>query len=238
MFFDQYLRELKARNIHEKVITKVNPELLFEHPNVQYRFMPADFFSPTFTFVSGDLIEIVIWEPSLTTLLIESKSLAEAYRKHHNALWKQQSMVFTGIEEVKSLFLDMVRTLKKDQEYIAFGVPPAADQHVDFFDDVLTRFEKKGIKSRVLFDEGAEASIKKCLEFPGAQVKMLESEHMSPAEVNIYGSKVAIILWAKTPQAFVIESKQIANSFLKYFLEYKASGGSCTRDLSLTKAAQ
>ena len=40
---------------------------------------------------------------------------------------------------------------------------------------------------------------------------------MTPAEVNVYKDKTAIVLWGKNPIAFLIKSKDTAKSFKGYF---------------------
>ncbi len=38
-----------------------------------------------------------------------------------------------------------------------------------------------------------------------------------PTGVIIFGNKVATIVWRETPTAFVIKSKQVADSYKKFF---------------------
>jgi len=217
IFIEQYQRMLKEKNMHERILTKINPEYLFDQTNTHYKFIPAGYFSPTSTLIYGNKVQIVLWEPSLTTLLIENKKLAEAYRKHFEILWKQESMIFRGKEEVKSVFEDQIATLKKEQEYLAFGIPPSSDVWVDLFDELCLRLGKKQVKTRVILDERAKAQIKMSKKHKLVKIKTLPKEHMTPAEIEIYGNKIAIVLWEKELQAIVIDNKKIADSFRKYF---------------------
>ena len=218
VFIEQYQRLLKEKNLHEKILTKMNAEYYFDPQQTEYKHLPTDLFSPTSTLTYGDKVQIVIWEPILTTLLIENKKLAEAYRKHFSLLWQQESLIFRGIDDIKAIFSEIAQTMKKGQEYIAFGVPPASDKWTDFFErEVMVPFEQNKVKTRVIFDERAIRQIKACRKYSTIHVKTLGSDYMSPAEVSIYGEKVAIILWSKDPQAFVIKNKEIAHSFRKYF---------------------
>ena len=45
----------------------------------------------------------------------------------------------------------------------------------------------------------------------------LPKELVSPMVVLIFGDKVAQILWSEQSFAFVIESKEITDSFMRYF---------------------
>jgi hypothetical protein len=87
-YHKQFMRMLKEKNIHERIITKENPEYLFDQKNTHYKFMPKEYFSPTSTLVFGNNVTIVIFKPSIIVIMIESKSLAEAYKKHFELLWK------------------------------------------------------------------------------------------------------------------------------------------------------
>jgi len=49
--------------------------------------VPKEFFGPTPHLVSGDLVYIQIWDP-MTFILIKNKTLADAYRKHFEFMWK------------------------------------------------------------------------------------------------------------------------------------------------------
>ncbi len=217
IFTEQYQRMLKEKNMHEYILTKANPDFLFDQKQTHYKFVSASYFSPTSTLVYANKILLTAWEPSLTSVLIENKQLAQAYRLHFNALWGQESMVFKGEDEIKSVFSDMIEVLKSGDEYVAFGVPPVSQHWVDYFDNFCGELEKKKVTTRIIIDGKAAPLLKMTKKHKSVNARTLSREHMTPAEVDIYGDKVAIILWAKEPQAFVINNRQVAKSFKKYF---------------------
>lgn len=88
VFIEQYQKMLEDNNITERILTKQNAEYYFHTEQTKYKFIPENYFSPLSTLIFGDKIEIVIWEPSLTTIIIESKKLANSFRKHFEVLWK------------------------------------------------------------------------------------------------------------------------------------------------------
>jgi len=45
----------------------------------------------------------------------------------------------------------------------------------------------------------------------------LPEELISPHVIFIYGDKIANVLWSENPFAFVIQNKEIADSYKKYF---------------------
>lgn len=127
-----------------------------------------------------------------------------------------EANIFKGLKGLKAVFNDILKTLKKDDEYLAFGVPEHAQMFFGYFEEFNKILKKNKVKSRIIFDERARENAESCKKY-GYHVKKLSKEFMSPAEVNIYKNKVAIILWHKTPLAIVMKGKDIANSFKQYF---------------------
>ncbi len=217
IFIEQYQRMIKENKIHERILTRHDAKYLFDKSNTDYKFLPPSYFSPTSTLVYGNKIQIVMWEPSLTTLLIENNKLAESYRNHFESLWGQESMVFRGDDEVKSVFEDIINTLKKGEECLTFGAPSMPKKWVSYFDGFSLKIGEKGAINKVIFDEDAKSMIEMSKKHSAIKLKILPKEYMTPSEVDIYGDKIVIVLWSKIPQAFVINNKKISYSFRKYF---------------------
>ena len=86
-FSQQFLRDLKRYNIKYYGIYVRGQR---EPPHGFYtevRYVPAQMSSPVATFIYGDKVNINIWAPLLIAIVIKSKDVAEAYRKHFNLLW-------------------------------------------------------------------------------------------------------------------------------------------------------
>ncbi len=216
-FVEQYQRLLKENNIHERMLTKMNPEYLFDKTNSAYKFLPNNYFSPVSTVIYGDKIQMTIWEPSLTSVIIQNKKLSEAYKNHFESLWNQETIIYKGDEEVKFVFEDIISTLGKGGECITFGVPPTPKKWVSYFDNFCARLNEKGAINKIVIDESAKDLINMSKRHKNVKLKILPNEFMTPAEVDIYGDKAVIILWSKTPQAIMINNKEISQSFKKYF---------------------
>lgn len=54
----------------------------------EIRFVSKEMNSPVATFIYGDKININIWDPDLTAIVIKSKSVSDMYKKHFDLLWK------------------------------------------------------------------------------------------------------------------------------------------------------
>lgn len=127
-----------------------------------------------------------------------------------------EANVFKGSKGLKTVFNDILKTLKKEDEYLVFGVPELAQQFLGYFEEFNKCLKKNKVKGKIIFDERATKNINSCKKY-GYEVRTLNKEFMSPAEVNVYKDKVAIVLWSKTPIAFLIKNKEISNSFKTYF---------------------
>ena len=51
----------------------------------------------------------------------------------------------------------------------------------------------------------------------GTLTYLIPEKYSSPLSLNIYGNKVAIILWAKQPYAIVIKSEEVVKGYKNYF---------------------
>lgn len=136
-------------------------------------------------------------------------------RKKDIAKLKQEAYVYEGRKGVKTIFEDVLKTLDKGGEYLIFGAGEPTPLH-----DYLKLFEVKRsrekIPLKIIFSEGSRL-IDYYSKIPYTEVKVLPKENITPSEVEIYGDKTAIILWGEKPMAFVIENKEVADSFRKYF---------------------
>jgi len=87
IFMEQFLRKEKELNIKERILTKEDAKFFYPNKNITYKFLPKNSFNPTPTFVYGNNVAILIWEP-LTIIKIHNSQLADSYSKYFEILWK------------------------------------------------------------------------------------------------------------------------------------------------------
>jgi len=75
--------------------------------------------------------------------------------------------------------------------------------------------KKYNIPVKIIYDNSSKQSLSK--NIPLFEVKFLPKEYASPASTNIYGDKVAILLWEEEPLAIVIKNKKIADAYRSFF---------------------
>ena len=90
-FMDWYFKEEKKRGFTERILTRDDVAFVYDYPTVFYRYLPTESFNPTPTYVWGDNVGILIWEP-FTVIRIKNAALADSYNKYFEILWKQAKM--------------------------------------------------------------------------------------------------------------------------------------------------
>lgn len=84
-----FFNEMKKEKLNERVLVRKGDNYLPGHKQTtKYRFLPKEYFSPTATFVYGNNIAIILFTQPLTGIMIESRELANTYRKQFELLWK------------------------------------------------------------------------------------------------------------------------------------------------------
>ncbi|MBI2106751.1 hypothetical protein HYT57_02095 [Candidatus Woesearchaeota archaeon] len=122
--------------------------------------------------------------------------------------------IYKGKEGLKTIHSEM---LKEGTDILMIGAKGIVFDELPYF---MPHFEKDRIKKKLKFiglwdkKEVRDKLVKKQL-FEG---KALPSGFDSNTVVNIFGDKVAIVLWKeKSPTGFMIENKDVAESFRKWF---------------------
>lgn len=122
--------------------------------------------------------------------------------------------IYKGKEGLKTIHAEM---LKGDSDIYVIAGKSLIFTELEYF---IPTFEKERIKKnitwKILWDskEAKEKIIKKKL----VEGKILPKGFDSNTVVNIFGDKVAIVLWKERyPIGFMINNKDIADSFRKWF---------------------
>ena len=132
---------------------------------------------------------------------------------------KQYATVYETFNGIKTLYDDLLEYLCKNKEdFIGFtlGNEYQSAQANLFFKNYDAKRKSLGIKTRLIGLEGQRGFFKK--EYSSNRnIEIRFLNQALPTGVIIYGDKVATLLWGKTPAAFVISSKQNADSYRKFF---------------------
>jgi sugar-specific transcriptional regulator TrmB len=124
---------------------------------------------------------------------------------------KEETNFFKGRGGLKTVMEDQLSTRK--EILILGGNPDAYDILQFYFRWFDKRRVKQKIKVKIIFNK-----TEKKLNIPLSDIRFLPQKYSSPLAVNIYGDKVALILWSKeNPFAVVIKNPEISQGYRKYF---------------------
>ena len=124
---------------------------------------------------------------------------------------KEETNFYRGKAGLKTVFEDQLQTGK---EILVIGASPLAYDILQFY---FKWFDKKRVKAKIKTKIIFNKTDKK-LKIPLSEIRYLPQKYSSPLAINIYGDKVAIILWSKeAPMAIVIKNPEISSGYEKYF---------------------
>ena len=183
------------------------------YPPVEIQFMPEDVLTPAIFIIYKDKVIINVAKEQ-TFFLIKNKRTAQSFDSFFNMLWTQKTITYKGGEGVKSFFNQLLD--EKDVWFIGgnFGIKK-------YFPDYWKWYKKERIRRKQawhdLVDEGSLETDDLRGE-PYYECRILPPKLKSPHVICITKDRVANILWAgKNTTIFVFESKEIVDSYKKYF---------------------
>lgn len=128
---------------------------------------------------------------------------------------KEETNFYKGKNGLKTVFEEQLELPKKSEVLIISPFPLAYDILPFYFKWYDKRRVEKKIKSKIIFHKTTNGKLPK---IPLSEIKFLPEKYSSPMAINIYGDRVAIIMWSKeNPLAIVIKQKEIAEGYRKYF---------------------
>ncbi len=124
---------------------------------------------------------------------------------------KQETLFYRGKEGIKTIFEDQIRD--KKTVYIIGASRSAADIMKYYLPHYTNKRIKQKLQLHMLY-----SGRKQELPVPLTKIKYLPKSFETLVSTNIYGDKVAIILWlAHDPVAILIKQPDVAKTFKNYF---------------------
>lgn len=152
-------------------------------------------------------------ENDLQRILPELQKINNSPKEKHNV------KLFYGYKGIKSVFQDIIKTSKDvmilDSEC---SMPDKILYYTQYF---VKQLNKKKIRIRHLVREDTEVrkrwEDKSVLPSKFTQVKFVPLKFKTNSVIDIYGDKVAIIIWSEPPEAVIMQNKSVAENFRNYF---------------------
>lgn len=125
---------------------------------------------------------------------------------------KQETNFYKGKNGLKTVFEDQLNIGK---EILVLGASQLASDYLKYYMHWYTKRRlEKGIRMRLIYNE--KRRTREAIRL--ASIRYLPIEYPSHAATNIYGDRVAIILWSKEkPFAILIKDQEIAKGYKSYF---------------------
>jgi len=130
--------------------------------------------------------------------------------KYEEVKQKQETLFYRGVEGIKTIFEDQITTGK---DVFILGAAANADEILRFY---LPHYTSKRVTRKIKLHL-VYAGRKHPKHVPLGNIRYLPEEFASPVSTNIYGDKVAIILWGYEPVAILIKDKRVAETYRNYF---------------------
>jgi len=136
--------------------------------------------------------------------------LSELQARHKAKKIEGQVRLFNGLKGVKSIFLDIART---GRDNFVFGSEGQFSEKMPEFALQFDRLKKeKNIKTKLIIRKDKRELDKKTSNY-----RYIPGIAESPAVTNIYGNKIAIIIWTDEPEGIIIENEAAAKAYKSYF---------------------
>ncbi|MFA6022843.1 MAG: helix-turn-helix domain-containing protein [Candidatus Pacearchaeota archaeon] len=131
---------------------------------------------------------------------------------------KSEAKIFIGFEGLKTANEDIIHSLKKGEEWLSMGLTEQPEQWENYFNKKQEERAKKGIIHKHLLNEKYKSLYHQRKKLAHTEFRFLSKDFEMPTSIEIYSNKVIIMLIVpESPMAIMIESKEVAESFRKYF---------------------
>lgn len=131
----------------------------------------------------------------------------------------QEVTLYKGNKSLKSIFQDWLEC--KEDIFVLGAYAESAESlkyHMQFS---LPGFHNQRVKQKqmmkFIFPQQSITRAKQLKEYDCTSVKILPAPFASMTSIQIYGDKVATIMWSSEPIGIVVRSKEIAKSYKDYF---------------------
>ncbi len=209
---------LKARilfNEKNKEDGKVREKL----PYTKVKYVPDELQTPAIVNVAGNITLINIMSEEVTVFMIENKEVADSFRNQFEKLWEQNVFTYNGQEAVESAYNSILGAVKKDDEVVVFAAKPKTKEGADFNLEWTEKIRPKVKDYRLLYYGETEKNKKRAQDFEkrNCQTKIIPTEQTLPISTVVAGDVVLNSVWGKSPLAFNIKNKTVADSFRHNF---------------------
>lgn len=127
---------------------------------------------------------------------------------------KQDVKIYIGPESRRVVFEEILNTTKQN---LVLGAHTPSKLSRRYLRKWHKRRVKKGVKDKLIYNY-PDPYAREMAKLPFTEVRFMPRKIDSKTAINIYGNKVAILLWSKeTPVTILIDNEKVAEDFRQYF---------------------
>ncbi|MBU0536396.1 MAG: hypothetical protein KKE20_05485 [Nanoarchaeota archaeon] len=127
-----------------------------------------------------------------------------------------ETQVFKGMKGAGTAFDDILKTMKKGEEYCLLGISAFTPQFERFVVNFHKKRSKQGIRCRMIVNEVAKETGEKLSSLKHTQIKYVQKELFTPVVFIVYKDKTLISIGLD--EVFIqIKSKNLSDGLRAYF---------------------
>ncbi|MBW2978274.1 hypothetical protein KY331_05495, partial [Candidatus Woesearchaeota archaeon] len=183
-------------------------------PQVVYKGLQFNFFK--------NKILIIVWrekEPIVFT--IEDKKVYDTFKTYFDTLWGQDVKVSKGFKAFERELNSFLEKMKAGDTWdvLGAGYGPKGDEkeYIELFKRLHEKRKAKGVKGRLLFQEGTRKVAEGLKVFEKGELKFLPYKTDSPVAIFPFKTKTIMSIQEKTPTVITIDNEKITQSLKKQF---------------------
>lgn len=145
------------------------------------------------------------------------KILPELKKEQEKKNKEEIARIYKGVRGIKEVYNLMINT--KGKEYNTYGGGPITTKimGLDWWLNLHKRRVENKLPSRQVFDELVKEAGKEIAKNKLTKIRYISKEFAQFQEIIIVEDKVAISVFTENPYAFLIQDKNVAESYRKYF---------------------
>ena len=137
--------------------------------------------------------------------------LPELDARHKATKVQGQVRLYKGLKGIRTIFQDIISS--KAKENLLFGSESQLEEKMPAYQKQFVRQlkeNKMSVREIVREDRATKTSNPKQTRYVLKKIK-------SPVATNIYGDKIALIIWTNEPEGIIIENEAAAKAYKSYF---------------------
>ncbi len=134
-----------------------------------------------------------------------------------NMAKKPEAVVYDGFKAVTNVIRSIIDEVKEKGEYLVLGANYGENPGFrPFFHNHHIKRNKKKIKVKMLVNYDTKGKLEKTTSL-NAEIKYLPQQFISIMTIYLYNDKVLIVMFKKSPTAFLMQGEEVVSSFRTYF---------------------